>query len=43
MNERIKELVLEAGFPEWSEKTIGFELEKFAKLIIVNQEISDEL
>ena len=34
MNERIKELAEQAGFPEWSEKTIGFELEKFAELIV---------
>ena len=34
MNERLKELMLEAGFPEWSNKTIGFELEKFAELIV---------
>ena len=34
MNKRIKELVEQAGFPEWSQKTIGFELEKFAELII---------
>ena len=34
MNERIKELAEQAGFPEWSQKTIGFELEKFAELII---------
>jgi uncharacterized protein YutE (UPF0331/DUF86 family) len=34
MNERIQELIQKAGFPEWSNKTIGFELETFAKLII---------
>ena len=34
MNERLKELMLEAGFPEWTDKTIGFELEKFAELIV---------
>ena len=34
MNERIKELAEQAGFPEWTQKTIGFELEKFAELII---------
>jgi hypothetical protein len=34
MNERIKELAEKAGFPEWTDKTIGFELEKFAELII---------
>ena len=34
MDERIKALAKQAGFPEWSEKTIGFELEKFAELIV---------
>jgi hypothetical protein len=34
MNEHIQKLVIEAGFPEWSNKTIGFELEKFAELIV---------
>ena len=34
MNERIKELAEQAGFPEWTQKTIGFELEKFAELIV---------
>ena len=34
MNKRIEELAEEAGFPKWSDKTIGFELEKFADLII---------
>ena len=34
MNNRIQELILKAGFPEWSNKTIGFELETFAKMII---------
>jgi hypothetical protein len=34
MNERIKETMLKAGFPEWSNQTIGFELEKFAELIV---------
>ena len=34
MNKRLEELAEEAGFPKWSDKTIGFELEKFAKLII---------
>ena len=34
MNERIKELSKQAGFPEWSNKTIGFELEQFAELIV---------
>ena len=34
MNERIKELSIEAGFPEWSNHAIEFELEKFAELIV---------
>ena len=34
MNKRIEKLAEQAGFPEWSQKTIGFELEKFAELII---------
>ena len=34
MKQRIKELAEQAGFPEWSQKTIGFELEKFAELIV---------
>jgi hypothetical protein len=34
MNERIKEIMLKAGFPEWSNQTIGFELETFARLIV---------
>jgi hypothetical protein len=34
MNERTQELIQKAGFPEWSNKTIGFELEQFAELII---------
>ena len=34
MNERIKELAVKSGFPEWSNNTIGFELEQFAELII---------
>ena len=34
MNERIKELSIKAGFPEWSNHAIEFELEKFAELII---------
>ena len=42
MNERIKELAEQAGFPEWSEKTIGFELEKFAELI-VTEDARDEV
>jgi hypothetical protein len=34
MNEKIKQLAIKAGFPEWSHKTVGFELEQFAELII---------
>jgi hypothetical protein len=35
MNEKlIKELILKAGFPEWTDKTIGFELETLAELIV---------
>ena len=37
MNERIKELILEAGFPKFDEMYVvshGKELERFAKLII---------
>ena len=34
MNERIKRLSIEAGFPEWSNHAIEFELEKFAELIV---------
>jgi hypothetical protein len=34
MNQRIKELSIKAGFPEWSNHAIEFELEKFAELII---------
>ncbi len=34
MNERIKELSIEAGFPEWSNHAIEFELEQFAELIV---------
>jgi len=34
MNERIKELSIKAGFPEWSNHAIEFELEKFAELIV---------
>ena len=34
MNERIKELSIKAGFPEWSNHAIEFELEQFAELII---------
>lgn len=35
MNERIKELSIQAGFPEWSNHAIEFELEQFAELIIM--------
>ena len=41
MNERIKQLSIEAGFPEWSNHAIEFELEKFAELIV--QECVDVL
>ena len=41
MNERIKQLSIEAGFPEWSNHAIEFELEKFAELIV--QECLDVL
>jgi len=34
MNERIQELAKQAGFLEWSQNPIGFELEKFAELIV---------
>jgi len=34
MNERIKELAIRAGFPEWSHRTVGIELEDFAELIV---------
>jgi len=34
MNERIKELSIKAGFPEWSNHAIESELEKFAELIV---------
>jgi hypothetical protein len=34
MEERIKELAEQAGFLEWSQNPIGFELEKFAELIV---------
>jgi len=34
MNDRIKELSIKAGFPEWSNHAIEFELEKFAELIV---------
>ena len=34
MNQRIKELSIKAGFPEWSNHAIEFELEQFAELIV---------
>ena len=34
MKERIKELSIKAGFPEWSNHAIEFELEQFAELIV---------
>lgn len=34
MNERIKQLSIKAGFPEWSNHAIEFELEQFAELIV---------
>jgi hypothetical protein len=33
MNERIKELTVKAGFPEWSNHAIEFELDQFAELM----------
>ena len=33
MNEQIKQFANEAGFPEWSNHAIEFELEQFAKLM----------
>ena len=44
MNERIKELSIKAGFPEWSNHAIEFELEKFAELLIMEcMSICEEL
>ena len=50
MNKRIKQLSIEAGFPEWSNHAIEFELEKFAELIVkecldqcYNNGMNDEL
>ena len=31
MNDRIKELTVKAGFPEWSNHAIEFELDQFAR------------
>ena len=33
MNEQIKQFANEAGFPEWSNHAIEFELEQFAELM----------
>ncbi len=33
MNDRIKELTVKAGFPEWSNHAIEFELDQFAELM----------
>jgi hypothetical protein len=33
MNDRIKELTLKAGFPDWSNHAIEFELDQFAELM----------
>lgn len=33
MNDRIKELTLKAGFPDWSNHAIEFELDQFAGLM----------
>ncbi len=33
MNERIKELTVKAGFPDWSNHAIEFELDQFAGLM----------
>jgi hypothetical protein len=33
MNDRIKELTVKAGFPEWSNHAIEFELDQFAGLM----------
>ena len=34
MNERIKEISVKAGFPEWSNHAIEFELSEFAELLV---------
>jgi hypothetical protein len=34
MNERIRELAEQAGFPEWANHAIEFELEQFAESLI---------
>ena len=41
MNERIKEISVKAGFPEWSNHAIEFELSEFAELILI--EVTDIL
>jgi hypothetical protein len=33
MNDRLKELTVKAGFPEWSNHAIEFELDQFAGLM----------
>ena len=33
MNDRIKELTVKAGFPDWSNHAIEFELDQFAELM----------
>ncbi len=33
MNERLKELTVKAGFPDWSNHAIEFELDQFAGLM----------
>ena len=33
MNDRLKELTVKAGFPEWSNHAIEFELDQFAELM----------
>ena len=41
MNQRIKEISVKAGFPEWSNHAIEFELSEFAELILI--EVTDIL
>ena len=42
MNERIRELAVQAGFTGWTQQTtIGLELEKFAELIV--RECADQI
>jgi hypothetical protein len=33
MNDRLKELTVKAGFPDWSNHAIEFELDQFAELM----------